>query len=222
MIRIDFHTHTYFSYDSVMKPEKILKRAKAKGLTHIVINDHNTIKGGQECLALAKTYGIEVIVGSEIKTDIGDVTGIFLKEEIEQGPYLEVVRKIKQQGGISILNHPFVGHQLDGLDFQVFDLIEGYNGRCTAEQNGQAIELAQKYGKPIVAGSDAHTYAEIGNNYSTFESIHDLLHPLGHHYQRSHARHKVYSQLIKSGKKKDLSLFVKVLLSAPKKLFFNR
>ena len=222
MIKIDFHTHTHFSYDCVMLPEKILKIAKNKGLTHIVINDHNSIQGGLACQALSRKYDIEVIVGSEIKTDIGDVTGIFLKEEIEPGPYLDVLENIKKQGGLSILNHPFVGHKLSGLNFEAFDLIEGYNGRCNSEQNKMAVELAEKHNKPFISGSDAHTYAEIGNNYSLYNDFSDVRQPTDNIYNKAHAIHKVYSQFIKSFKKKDPALFLNVLLGAPKKIIQNR
>jgi predicted metal-dependent phosphoesterase TrpH len=205
-----------------MKPERILGIAQRKGLTHIVVNDHNTINGGLECKSIEKNYNIQVIVGSEIKTDIGDVTGIFLKEEIKQGPYLDVIEQIKNQGGLSILNHPFVGHNLSGLNFNAFDFIEGYNGRCNDEQNRKAIELAKNNNKPILAGSDAHTYPEVGNNYSEFESIDTFLNPLNHVYHRSHNFYKVYSQLIKGYKKRDLRLISNVLLGAPKKIILNR
>jgi len=205
-----------------MRCEKILEIAKKKGLTHIVINDHNTIKGGLECKTLEKKFDIEVIIGSEVKTDIGDVTGIFLKEEIEPGPYLEVIEKIKKQNGLSILNHPFVGHKLEGLNFSAFDFIEGYNGRCNAEQNKKAIDLARKHNKPFISGSDAHTYAEIGNNYTIFKSLDQLSEPIEHVYNKTHNFNKVYSQLIKAYKKKDAVLLLNVLLGAPKKIIFNR
>lgn len=205
-----------------MRPAKILDIAQKKGLTHIVINDHNTINGGLECKKIEKNYNIKVIVGSEIKTDIGDVTGIFLKEEIKQGPYLEVIEQIKNQRGLSILNHPFVGHNLAGLNFRAFDFIEGYNGRCNEEQNRKAVELAKNNNKPIVAGSDAHTYPEVGNNYSEFENMDTLLTPLNHVFYRSHNIYKVYSQLIKGYKKKDIGLISNVLLGAPKKIILNK
>src|ERR1700761_494198 len=99
---IDFHTHTYHSYDCLMRPEKILKLAKERGLDAIVINDHDTIAGGLECKRLNKIQELEIIVGAEIKTSIGDVTGIFLKEEIHARNYSEVVAEIKRQGGITI------------------------------------------------------------------------------------------------------------------------
>ncbi len=222
MIKIDFHTHTYHSYDSFMKPRGILKRASERGLTHIVINDHDTIRGGIECKSIEKQFGVSVIVGSEIKTDIGDVTGIFLKEEIERGPYLEVIGKIKKQNGLAILNHPFVGHKLSDLKFEAFDLIEGYNGRCNAEQNKQAVELARLHHKPFIAGSDAHLYNEIANCYSTFHDLDSLLHPIESVYSGSHKANYIFSQLIKAYKKKDLVLMAKVMASAPKKILLNK
>ncbi len=206
----------------MMRPEKILEIAQKKGLDYIVINDHNTINGGLECKRLESKYSVKVIVGSEIKTDIGDVTGIFLKEEIKQGPYLDVIQQIKNQNGLSILNHPFVGHNLSGLNFSAFDFIEGYNGRCNEEQNNQAVELAKKNNKPVVTGSDAHTYKEVGNNYTEFENIEALFNPLNHVHRKTHNFYKVYSQLIKGYKKKDFSLMANVLLGAPKKIILNK
>jgi predicted metal-dependent phosphoesterase TrpH len=222
MIKIDFHTHTFFSYDCVMQPAKILKTAAARGITHLVVNDHNTIQGGLACKALEKDFSVEVIIGSELKTDIGDVTGIFLKEEIKPGPYLEVVAEIKKQGGLIILNHPFVGHHLSEVNFSVFDFIEGYNGRCDEKQNALAVKLASENNKPVVAGSDAHTYAEVGRSFSEFESLQDLSKPVAHNFHKTHNFFKVYSQLIKALKKNDVGLFGKVLLSAPKKIILNR
>jgi len=43
------------------------------------------------------------------------------------------------------------------------DLIEVWNARSTVEQNERALQLAGRLQKPGMYGSDAHTYAEIGN-----------------------------------------------------------
>lgn len=222
MIRIDFHTHTHFSYDCVMEPSRILKKASERGITHIVINDHDTIKGGLACKSIEAQFPVKVIVGSEIKTDIGDVTGIFLKEEIARGNYLDVIRNIKNQGGLAILNHPYVGHNLSDVNFEAFDFIEGYNGRCNNQQNESAIALAVRHKKPWITGSDAHTYAEVGQNYSVFKSLEELAHPLQHHYEPAHAGYKVYSQLIKGFKKRDPLLVLKVVVGAPRKILMNK
>jgi predicted metal-dependent phosphoesterase TrpH len=200
-----------------MKPGKILRLAKERGLDAIVINDHDTIKGGLACSGINTFPGLRVIVGAEIKTSVGDVTGIFLKEEIRSRNYADVVAEIKKQGGITILNHPFVGHKLDDMNFNGIDLVEGYNGRTPPELNEKAIQLAKKLGKPVISGSDAHVYSEVGRCYTEYEDPEDLFRPLKCHYEYSGYMPVGRSQLIKSFKKKDAELFARTLLKIIKK-----
>lgn len=204
---IDFHTHTYHSYDSLMKPEKILRIAKARGLDGIVICDHNTIKGGLETKRLNKDRDFTVIVGAEIATDAGDITGIFLTKEIESRMFDDVVREIKQQGGKTILNHPYKGHDLSKIDFSMIDYIEGYNSRLDQEHNNRAIQLAQKHNIQVIAGSDAHLYAEIANCKTIIDSI-DLLNPGNCEYRPSRQIYVTISQYIKAVKRKSIKVFI--------------
>ena len=210
---IDFHTHTYHSYDSLMDPAKILKIATERGLTAIVINDHNTIKGGLECQRLNKNTGLKVIVGAEIATDIGDVTGIFLKEEIHSRKFSDVVTEIRKQGGLTILNHPFVGHKLEEVNFDGIDLVEGFNSRVDHRRNLLAVELAILNNKPVIAGSDAHLYSEIGCCRTIYKGD-NFMEPVSCEYTRNPSHAVVISQLIKSWKRKDLRLGLNVGMGA--------
>jgi predicted metal-dependent phosphoesterase TrpH len=215
MINIDFHTHTWHSNDCTMNPAKILRIAHEKGLNAIVINDHNTIKGGLEAKLLNPYHDLEVIVGAEIKTDAGDITGIYLKEEISSKQFADVAREIKSQGGIVILNHPAVDHDLNLIDFKLVDFIEGYNSRLTESQNLLAIELAKKNNKPLIAGSDAHIYADIGKCYTSYQNS-DLFKPYSIKYSRCSIRSVPVSQLIKAIKKRDFNLFLRLMAIIPK------
>ena len=47
MIKADLHVHTEMS-DSSFTIEQVLKLAKEKGLTHIAITNHDTVKGLKE------------------------------------------------------------------------------------------------------------------------------------------------------------------------------
>lgn len=217
-MKIDFHTHTHHSYDCNMKPERIIHLAMQRELDAIVINDHNTIKGGLECQRINKHKELQIITGAEIKTDIGDVTGIFLKEEITSVSFPDVVQEIKRQGGIVILNHPYVGHKLEGLNFTAIDLIEGYNGRCTPEQNKKACLLAHQHKIPIIAGSDAHTYSEIANCYTQIEN-NDFLNPISTHYTQCSKWAPIRSQFVKSFKTKNAELFVRLTLKSIRTVF---
>ncbi|MEO8664944.1 MAG: PHP domain-containing protein [Ignavibacteria bacterium] len=215
---IDFHTHTYNSYDSMMKPEKIIAIARARGLTGIVINDHGTIKGGLECESANKDKNFKIIVGAEIATDVGDITGIFLKEEIRSRKFSEVIEEIKRQGGYTIINHPYVKHKLDEINFDGIDMVEGFNSRVDWEKNILAIELAIKYNKPVIAGSDAHLYSEIANCKTLYDQDSDILNPSGLEYTRNNFTANIFSQFIKSYKRKDLDLGFRTALGTPRKI----
>lgn len=204
---IDFHVHTHFSYDSFMKPEKILSVAKQRGLDGIVICDHNTVQGALEVQRMNRDNDFTVIVGAEIATNVGDVTGIFLSEEIESRNFTEVVQKIKKQGGKVILNHPYKGHDLSQINFSLIDFIEGYNARLSEADNRKAVELARKYSIPLIAGSDAHLYAEIGNA-KTYIANWETLQIEKTEYKKSPFLYITLSQYIKAIKKKNIRIFI--------------
>ncbi len=204
MLSLDFHTHTYHSFDSMMKPEKILRIAKERRLNGIVISDHDTIKGGLECAALNKDLGFKVVIASEIKTNVGDITALNIKEEIHERNFADVVAATKKQGGLIVLVHPYHHHNLDEINFDAVDLIEGFNAREFLDNNRKAIELAAKLGKPVIAGSDAHLYNEIGNARTFYNDFTDLTMPLRFEGVRNKATDAVTSQLIKVWKKRSV------------------
>ena len=208
---IDFHIHTHHSYDSLMKPEKIIKIAKKKGLTGIVVCDHNTIKGGLEVQKINRDKNFQVIVGAEIATNVGDITGIFLTKEIQSRNFETVVEEIKKQNGLVILNHPYKAHQLDKIDFSKIDFIEGYNSRLNKELNQKAVALAKKYNKPIIAGSDAHLYSEIGKCKTYLNNLSDLK-ITKTDYSPSSQFAVMISQFIKAFKKRNFKIFVSAVI----------
>lgn len=65
MIKADLHIHTNIS-DGSLTTEEVIKKAKEKGLTHIAITNHDTVKGLKEAIELGKKYDIVVIPGIEI------------------------------------------------------------------------------------------------------------------------------------------------------------
>jgi predicted metal-dependent phosphoesterase TrpH len=218
MFAVDFHNHTYHSYDSMMRPEKILRLAKARGLNGIVISDHDTIKGGIECAALNKDEKFKVFVASEVKTSVGDITGINLKEEITATNFAEVVQQIKNQEGLVLLVHPYHHHKLDEINFDAIDIVEGYNAREFPGNNLKAVELAKKYNKPIIAGSDAHVYSEIANAKTFYANLDDLSKPLGTDCKRNSIFAEPTSQLIKVYKYQSPKLLYKWAKWLPKYL----
>jgi glycosyltransferase involved in cell wall biosynthesis len=170
LIDVDLHMHTDHSYDCATPVEVLLAEARTRGLGAIAVTDHNEISGALE--ARAKTDGVKVIVGEEVKTaDQGEVIGLFIEQKIPRGGSLaEVIAEIKRQGGLVYVPHPFdrlhsvpdYEHLLSVLD-QV-DAIEVFNPRVAiAEFNEEAVRFAAKYRIPAGAGSDAHVPQGLGS-----------------------------------------------------------
>ncbi len=162
-LKFDFHIHSKYSFDSILSPKRILKRAKKVGLSGIAITDHDTIKGGVQTYELNEDSSFTVIIGCEVNTEAGDIIGLFLDEEIKSRDSIDVIDEIRDQGGIVVLPHPFKSHNLNEELIKSFDLIEGINGRTSSEKNLRSHDLARNYNLPMIAGSDAHFGLEIGS-----------------------------------------------------------
>lgn len=171
----DLHIHSKYSYDSFLAPEQIIKIAKKKGLDGVAITDHGTIRGGVETLKLNKDKDFKVIVGAEIKTEYGDVIGLFLNEDINTTTFVDVLDEIKSQGGLSVLAHPYRQYEFPEKIIDKVDLIEGFNARSRRKINEKAYKLRLKFKKPMTAGSDAHSFFEIGNGVVKIENVEYLM-----------------------------------------------
>ncbi len=166
----DFHVHSHFSRDANMVPEKLVRVATKKGLRGVAITDHNTIKGGVKA---KKTCGSHffVVVGAEIRTDACEIIGLFLTEEVSSTDPFAVIDEIRDQNGITVLPHPFRSffpphpQRRRGIPVDILekiDIIEAFNARSSVKANQQALALASTLKKPMIAGSDAHWYRELG------------------------------------------------------------
>lgn len=169
MLKGDLHIHSKYSYDSLSSPKTIVKTAKKRGLDVVAITDHNTIKGAKETYSWGKEYGVEVIIGAEILTDVGDIIGLFITNEIASKNWRDTINDIHNQCGLVVLPHPFRGHKNIEEIGRCVDLIEVFNSRCNPDENKKAEELAKKLKKEVIVGSDAHSVEEIGFATICFE-----------------------------------------------------
>jgi predicted metal-dependent phosphoesterase TrpH len=167
---IDLHMHTSHSWDCATDPEALLYVARKVGLTAVAVTDHNEISGALACAELADQYGIQVIVGEEIKTSEGEVIGLFLQERIEPGmSWMDTIRTIREQDGLVYVPHPFDRlHTIPSArtlrdSIEEIDAFETYNARLAFEQfNRDAERFARKYNLIEGAGSDAHVVQGLG------------------------------------------------------------
>ena len=179
MMKLDMHVHTKYSRDCKMEPRDVIKVARAKGLDGIAVTDHNTIKGGCEVKKLSNSF--EVIIGSEINTNKGEVIGYFLNEEVTSRDFEDVVDVIRTQGGITCIPHPYDIFRLNRLTptkeiLKFIDCIEVFNSRSVLNLfNKKAEEFARKNGLARTAGSDAHYLAEIGRGGIVVDTLEDII-----------------------------------------------
>jgi dephospho-CoA kinase len=169
-VRVDMHVHTRLSFDCLSRPDAVVGTALSRGLHRVCITDHNEIEAALE---LADRFPNRVIPGEEVKTREGvDIIGLYLSEWIPRGtPARETCERIRAQGGLVYVPHPFAGGKGGGgriLD-EIQDLVhvvEGFNARLhDPALNEKAQEWGRQRGLPLGAGSDAHTLGEIGNGY---------------------------------------------------------
>ncbi|XOB40250.1 MAG: PHP domain-containing protein [Candidatus Nealsonbacteria bacterium] len=166
----DLHVHTYYSYDSTSLPEQIIERAIQKGVDCLAITDHNEIKGAIETARYALDKSILIIPGIEVKSREGDILGLNVKEVIpDRLSARETIKRIKKQGGVAIIPHPFAtfyafkGNLEDFLDD--IDGIEVLNASISPSENKKALDFAIKNNLCFTAGSDAHFPDFIGRTY---------------------------------------------------------
>jgi predicted metal-dependent phosphoesterase TrpH len=168
---MDLHCHTSASFDSLADPIKVVRAARARGITHLAITDHDRLDGARRARDAALP-GITVIVGEEVKTAQGDLICLFLEEPIPPGlPAAETIARARAQGGLVGIPHPFdryrgsVGRAEDDIRALagLVDWVEAFNARVVfREGNERAAELARTAGLPGVAVSDAHSILEVG------------------------------------------------------------
>ena len=169
-MRVDLHLHTRASWDCLSDPEELLARAAERGVTRLAFTDHDTLPAALEWAA---RYPDRIIPGEEVRTAEGiDVIGLYLSETIPRGtPAREVVARVREQGGITYLPHPFASGKGGGGEYAEelapwMDVVEVFNGRLhPGRLNGPAVQLAHRFHRLRGAGSDAHTVGEVGNAY---------------------------------------------------------
>ena len=211
----DFHMHTHYSRDCGTAPKDLVEHAMKVGLTCIAVTDHNAVSGAFEVEQLAPPE-LKVIIAEEIKTPFGEITGFFLKEEIPRdlSPE-ETCKRIKEQGGLVSIPHPYDRFRRSVLDDEALDsimpyidIVEVFNSRTPFLRDSQkALDFAKKHDFLANAGSDAHTPGELGHVYvemSPFDGPEEFKNSLRHakiNGRRSSPLYHVVTTLTKWRKK---------------------
>ena len=202
-VRVDFHLHTMWSGDATTTPDELDEAVRAAEIDVLCITDHGTVNGARE-LAQTNKLPCRVIVGQELRTWAGEVIGLFLSERLPYGLKPdETVERIRAQGGLVYIPHPFdpTRHCLrasvldDLVAARAVDAIEVFNAKTSLSHlNEQARAYAEAHDLPGGAGSDAHEPSAVGAAYlemPDFDGPADFLDAMrggavvGHQYDRA-------------------------------------
>lgn len=173
---IDLHCHTSASFDCLADPAKVVAAAASRGLTHLIVTDHDRIEGALQAREAAPA-GLTVIIGEEVKTADGDLICAFLERAIEPGlPADATIAAAREQGALVGIPHPFdrlrgslsKSARLEALA-PLVDWVEVHNARLVGSGNEEAAAFARTYERPGVAVSDAHSVMEVGVAYTALD-----------------------------------------------------
>lgn len=185
MLKTDLHVHTDSDPRDFFKigytATDLIDRAADLNFDVISITNHDYQTYTEELANYAKEKGILLIPGIE-KTINGKHVLIYniTQEEAESIKTFEDIAKIRRADTFVIAAHPyfmFFGMK-DKLvkHIGLFDAVEfSFLWTNFMNFNKQAEKVANKYNKPIVANSDAHSLSYFGDNYSTIDSEKDMI-----------------------------------------------
>ncbi len=168
-IKVDLHVHTSHSLCARLSPQQIEKAALRLGIGAVAITDHNTMAGAREVQAAA--HSLKIICAEEIRTTQGEIIGYFLQEEIPPGlSPQETVERIREQGGLVAVPHPFDRLRSSRLRKPAIealmgsiDMIEIFNARnMFIDEDRDLLSRVLAAGAVPIAASDAHLPIEVG------------------------------------------------------------
>ncbi len=174
-MKFDLHIHSSHSRDGTASPKEIVERCKALGLDGFAITDHNAIQGSLEAVELAKLGGLIAVRGVEVSTLDGHVLAYGIPHLVPKGLSIqETIDWVHGAGGVVVAGHPIRFPSGIGLENSAngsFDAIEVLNGGNSKRSNRKALKLAERLGRPVTAGSDAHKIEEIGKSYVVVDGV---------------------------------------------------
>lgn len=189
MTKIDIHVHTTASSCSIFRPDELVRSAVRMKVPIVVTTNHHDSFGDANYLKEnLEPHGIKYFAGLEMTCEWGDFL-IFGENLREFNGYAGrfPVHHLPRKDIAVIWAHPYRFYspgEIDRIKYYAapfIDAVEAINGNCLRscpEANLLAEKLGQELGKPLVAGSDAHSekmffmtgtfFEEPINTYSDF------------------------------------------------------
>ena len=179
LIKLDLHIHTLDDPKDKLdySAHELLARARRLGFSALAITLHDEVFDRPKVFADAQRLGILLISAAEMRIQGADIILLNVTPEDVKGLRdFDDIRKLRARRGqtlFTIAPHPFyllggsIGKRLiDEIDcFDAIELCHFHKGFFNP--NRRAAQVAEKYGKPLIATSDAHQLSAFGHHYTT-------------------------------------------------------
>src|SRR5438552_1624432 len=185
-VKIDLHIHTLDDPKDAVdySAHQLLERARSLGFRVLAITLHDAVFDRQEVFADAAAMGILLIPAAEVRLCGADVIVLNVTgKEIAELKNFDDLRRLRARRGNSIFTiapHPFyifgcsIGSRLL-TEIDCFDAIElCHFHKGLFNPNRRAAKVASRFGKPLIATSDAHRLHAFGRHYTSIPTPPEL------------------------------------------------
>ena len=179
-VKLDLHIHTLDDEKDALdfSAHELLERARFLGIEVLAITLHDSVFQRREVFADAAAMGILLIPAAEMRLHGADIVVLNVTpEEAAALKDFDDVRRLRAQRGESIFTfapHPFyvLGGSIGGKrlveNIDCFDAIEiCHFHKGWFDRNRPARAVAERFGKPLLATSDAHQVSAFGAHYTS-------------------------------------------------------
>jgi predicted metal-dependent phosphoesterase TrpH len=196
-MKCDLHVHSYYSgacttpfvklfcRESYSDPQKVYDLLERRGMNLYTLTDHDSIEGAEYLRKNPNFFVSEELTckmpsGNEVHIGVYDITERqHLQLQQRRNDLVSLLMYLSEKRLFFSVNHVFSG--LTGArereDFawfeQYFPAMEIRNSHLLERANQQAAELAKRWDKIGVGGSDAHALASAGTAYTEVPGARD-------------------------------------------------
>src|SRR6266705_4440140 len=185
-IKVDLHIHTLDDPKDAVdySAHQLLERARSLGFRVLAITLHDAVFDRPEVFADAAAMGILLIPAAEMRLSGADVIILNVTgEEIAELKNFDDLRRLRSRRGNSVFTiapHPFyvfgssIGSRLFA-EIDCFDAIEFCHfHKGLFNPNRRAKRVASRFGKSLIATSDAHRLHAFGRHYTSIPTPPEL------------------------------------------------
>jgi predicted metal-dependent phosphoesterase TrpH len=182
-IKIDLHIHTLDDPKDAVdySAHQLLERARALGFRVLAITLHDAVFDRREVFADSAAMGILLIPAAEVRLCGADVIVLNVTgNETAELKNFDDLRRLRARRGSSVFTiapHPFyvfggsIGSRLL-TEIDCFDAIEiCHFHKGLFNPNRRAQRVASRFGKPLIATSDAHRLHAFGRHYTSIPPL---------------------------------------------------